>query len=90
VIAAIGLSGFEIISIQGERLVTLGDVIETSKRLVQRNPKVVERSPGAANLRMVSGDKAQQLLQWHPEMALAAGLKSVADFLGIKTAEIVN
>jgi len=90
VIAAIGLSGFEIINIQGERLVTLGEVIETSKRLVQRNPKVVERSPGAANLRMVSGDKAQQLLQWHPEMALAAGLKSVADFLGIKTAEIVN
>jgi len=86
VIAAIGLGGFEIINIQGERLVTLGEVIESSKRLVNRNPKVVERSPESANQRLVSGEKAQQLLQWRPETGLATGLKSVADCLGIKTA----
>jgi nucleoside-diphosphate-sugar epimerase len=89
-IAAIGLDGFEVINIQGQKMITLGEVIETSKKLVQRNPKIVERSPEQVNLRMVSGEKAKQLLRWQPEMGLPAGLKSVADFLGIKTAEIVN
>ncbi|HYV26776.1 MAG TPA: NAD(P)-dependent oxidoreductase [Candidatus Eisenbacteria bacterium] len=90
VIAAIGLGGFEIINVQGQKLITLGEVIETSKKLVQRNPKVVERTPEQTNLRMVSGEKARQLLPWQPEITLPAGLKSVADFLGIKTADIVN
>ncbi len=86
IIAAIGLTGFEIINLQGEKLVTLGEVVETSKKLLNRNPKVVERSPGQASRRIVSDEKARNLLKWRPEITLAAGLKSVADFLGVKTA----
>ncbi len=86
VIAALGLTGFEIINLQGDKLVTLGEVIETSKKLVGRNPKVVERSPGQASRRIVSDEKAKKLLRWRPEITLADGLKSVANFLGIKTA----
>jgi UDP-glucose 4-epimerase len=90
VIAAIGLGGFEIINLQGEKLVTLGEVIETAKRLLNREPKVIERDPKSANQRLVSGEKAQQLLRWRPEMGLETGLKSVATFLGYKTAELVD
>jgi UDP-glucose 4-epimerase len=90
VIAAIGLGGFEIINLQGEKLVTLGEVIETAKRLLNREPKVIERDPKSANQRLVSGEKAQQLLRWHPEMGLETGLKSIATFLGYKTAELVD
>lgn len=85
IIASIGLSGFEILNIQGEKLVTLGDVIETSKRLLGRDPKVVERTPEQVSVRLVSDAKARGLLRWHPEVTLSAGLKSVADLLGIKT-----
>ncbi len=90
VIAAIGLKGFEIINLQGERLVTLGEVIETSKRLLKRDPKVIERDPKGANQRLVSGEKAQHLLNWHPEMGLEPGLKSVASFLGFQMPELVH
>jgi nucleoside-diphosphate-sugar epimerase len=86
IVASIGLPGFEIINLQGEKLVTLGEVIETSKKLVQRNPKIIEKSPEGANQRLVSSEKAQHLLRWKPEVGLDAGLKSVADFLGIRTA----
>jgi UDP-glucose 4-epimerase len=89
VVAAVGLPGFEIINLQGDKLVSLGEVIETSKKLLNRNPKVIERTPAQANVRLVSDEKAKRLLRWRPEISLVAGLKSVADFLGIKTAEIV-
>jgi len=86
VIASIGLSGFEIINIQGQEFITLGDIIETSKKLLKRNPKVVERTPEQVSLRIVSDAKAKQLLRWRPEIGLQEGLKSVCDFLRIKTA----
>jgi UDP-glucose 4-epimerase len=89
VMAAVGLPGFEIINLQGAKLVSLGEVIETSKKLLNRNPKVIERTPAQANVRLVSDEKAKRLLRWRPEISLVAGLKSVADFLGIKTVEIV-
>ena len=85
IVAAIGLTGFEIINLQGDKLVTLGEVIETSKKLLNKNPKVTESAPDKANIRLVSDDKARRLLKWRPEVSLSAGLKSVADFLGIKT-----
>jgi UDP-glucose 4-epimerase len=85
IVAAIGLTGFEIINLQGDKLVTLGEVIETSRKLLNRNPKVVERSPAQANIRLVSDEKAKKLLPWRPVISLEAGLKSVADCLGIKT-----
>lgn len=85
ILAAIGLPGFEILNLQGERLVTLGEVIETSKRLLDRNPKVVERTPDQANIRLVSDDKARRLLNWRPQVSLADGLKSLADHLGVPT-----
>lgn len=86
IIASIGLSGFEIINIQGQELITLGDIIKISKKLLKRNPNVVERSPEQVSLRSVSDAKAKQLLQWCPKIRLEEGLKSVCDFLGMETA----
>jgi len=86
VIAAIGLTGFEIINIQGQEMITLGDVIETSKSLLNKNPKVVQRTPEQISLRTVSDVKAKQLLKWQAQVSLRDGLKSVCDFLGIKIA----
>ncbi len=86
VIAAIGLTGFEIINIQGREIITLGNIIEISEKLLNKNPKVIERTPEQISLRTVSDVKAKQLLKWRAEIGLQDGLKSVCDFLGIKTA----
>jgi len=85
IVASIGLTGFEIINLQGDKMVTLGDVIETSKKLLNRNPKVTEKTPDQVSLRVVSDEKSKRLLKWRPQISLAEGLKSVADFLGFKT-----
>ncbi len=80
IVAAVGVPGFEIINLQGDKLVSLGEVIETSKKLLNRNPKIVERSPAQANIRLVSAEKARKLLKWRPEISLLEGLKSVLEF----------
>jgi len=80
IVAAVGVPGFEIINLQGEKLVRLGDVIETSKKLLNRNPKIIERTPAQANIRLVSDEKAKRLLKWRPEISLTEGLKSVLEF----------
>jgi UDP-glucose 4-epimerase len=79
IVAAIGLPGFEIINLQGDKMVTLGDVIETSKKLLNRNPKVTEKTPEQVSLRVVSDEKAKRLLKWRPQISLADGLKSVLE-----------
>ena len=86
ILASVGTEGFEIINIQGERLVTLGDIIEVGKRLTGRKPRVVERSPEQSNVRLVSGEKAWTLLGWKPVVGLAEGAESVIDFLEVSRA----
>lgn len=83
IIKSIGLKGFEIINIQGDKLITLDDVIKTGRRLLNRNPSVSESSPDSPSVRRVSNKKAKQLLGWQPVLDLEAGLRSVKDFLGL-------
>jgi UDP-glucose 4-epimerase len=80
IVASVGLTGFEIINLQGDKMVTLGDVIETSKKLLNRNPKVTEKTPSQVSLRLVSDEKSKRLLKWRPEISLADGLKSILEF----------
>lgn len=77
IIASLGLDGFNIINLQGERLITLGEIIETSKRILQRNPQVNEKDPDNISLRRVSNAKAKSLLKWGPAIDLDKGLKSL-------------
>ena len=86
ILASVGTEGFEIINIQGERLITLGDIIEVGKRLTGRKPRVVERSPEQSTVRLVSGEKAWTLLGWKPVVGLEEGAESVIDFLGVSRA----
>lgn len=86
ILAAVGQGGFEIVNLQGRALVSLGDVIETSKALLGRDPKIVESNPAAPSIRMVDGDKARALLGWQPRIGLEEGLETVIDHLGLQPA----
>lgn len=77
IIASIGLEGFNIINLQGNELITLGEIIETSKKISGRNPKVSEKDPNNISLRRVSNDRAKSLLKWGPSFDLAKGLKTL-------------
>lgn len=74
---AIGLGGVHVINLEGERLVTLGEVIELGGRLLGRRPRVVETDPERPTVRDVVNGKAKRLLGWEPRVALDEGLRSL-------------
>ncbi|MHA2282080.1 MAG: NAD-dependent epimerase/dehydratase family protein [Promethearchaeota archaeon] len=83
IILAIGLQGFEILNIQYDQMITLGDIIDISKKLLNKNPSHHESTPDKPNQRNVSNEKAKELLGWQPTIDLETGLRSVIEFLGL-------
>ncbi len=77
IIKSIGLQGFQIINLGGDKLITLQDIIKTSKIILHKNPKIIEKDPSNPNVRRISSEKAKKLLNWKPELDLEQGLKSL-------------
>lgn len=78
IIKSIGLAGFNIINLEGDNLITLGDIIETSKKILGKDPKITEKTPDVKSVRRVSNEKAKKLLNWNPEINLEKGLNKLA------------
>jgi UDP-glucose 4-epimerase len=81
ILAAIGREGYEAFNIQGDAPVTLGEVIDVSGRLLGRRPQVIEKDAANPSVRNVSNARAKVMLGWQPEIGIADGLRSVAEFL---------
>jgi len=77
IISSLGLNGFNIINLEGDKLVTLGNIIEASKKILGKNPKVVETAADNYNLRNVSNAKAARLIKFKPRFDLIEGLKTL-------------
>jgi nucleoside-diphosphate-sugar epimerase len=77
ILAAVGQINFEIFNISSDSTVTLGQVIEESKKIHSITPRVIESSPEKISLRNPSNLKAKQRLNWSPLVSLSDGLKSL-------------
>lgn len=70
-------AGYEVFNLSGDRLITLGEVIEASMRLSGRKPRVIEGAPEAVNVRNPDNAKARAALGWAPAFDLSQGLASL-------------
>ena len=77
IISTIGLKGFNIIGIEGEKLVTMADIIDSSKKITGKNPEVVQKNPENYNIRLISNDNILKTSDWKPKISLDAGLKTL-------------
>lgn len=77
IIKSIGLQGFNLVNLGGDRLITLGEIIETAKKILDKNPNVVETASQNISVRLVSNEKAKKVLDWKPEVDLEKGLKNL-------------
>ena len=77
ILAAVGQIGYEIFNISSNSTVTLGQVIDESRRIHGTSPKIVESTPDKISLRNPSNEKAKQFLNWHPLVSLPDGLESL-------------
>jgi len=81
IIKSIGLKGFEIINLEGKDLITLGNVIDVGYKIVEKNISIEEKTPESVSVRKVSSKKAQELINWRPEIGLSDGLKELNKIL---------
>lgn len=77
ILKAVDLKGFNLINLQGGEFITLGNIVETSQKLLNRDVLVVEAAPDSFNTRNVSNMKAKALLKWEPRFNLEKGLMSL-------------
>jgi UDP-glucose 4-epimerase len=76
-LAAVGQTGFDLFNLTGDALITFGQVIETSARLLGRTPRVVEKNAHVLNVRNPDNAKVRRALNWAPRIDLAAGLATL-------------
>jgi len=77
ILAAVGQVDFEIFNISSDITVTLGQVIEESRKIHGTTPKVIESSPEKISLRNPTNEKAKSVLGWSPKISISDGLRSL-------------
>jgi nucleoside-diphosphate-sugar epimerase len=81
--ASLGKAGLHILNLQGDRPVSLEEVVMTSAELLGREVELNETAPGSPSIRRVSGLRAKEELGFAPQISFRDGLQSVIDFLGL-------
>ncbi len=81
ILKSIGLQGFNIINLEGDRLIHLSEIIKTSEKILNKNVKIAESSPENASIRNISNEKAKRMLNWNPDISLEKGLIQLNNFL---------
>ena len=77
IIKSIGAAGFNTLNLEGDRLISLGEIIAVSKKILGRNPVVTEKDPNNPSVRNVSNRKAVEMLNWRPLIDLEFGIKTL-------------
>jgi len=81
IIKSIGLDGFNIVGLEGNNLVTLGDIIRVGQSILNKTVQINESDPEKVSARNISNEKAKKVLDWHPGIDLKEGLKSLLPFI---------
>ncbi len=78
--AALGRKGFEIFNLAGDRLVTLGDVIEAARSRLGKQLQVAERDASAISIRNPVNDRVKRELRWAPQISLQDGVAELLEY----------
>lgn len=77
IIASLGLPGFNIINLAGDKLITMGNIINSSEKVLGKTVEVTEKDPKNISVRNPSGDKAAKLMGWTPKIKFEEGLNTL-------------
>jgi nucleoside-diphosphate-sugar epimerase len=74
---SIGIDGFNIINLTSDKIITLGEIIQKSQKILNKSVKVTELNPENINIRNPSNDKAKKILDWETKIDIEKGLKTL-------------
>jgi nucleoside-diphosphate-sugar epimerase len=77
ILKSVGRTGFEIFNLSGNKVITLGDVVQQSAEILGKNPKVEEKNAQAVSIRNPDNAKVRKVLGWEPKIGLRDGLATL-------------
>lgn len=77
ILKSIGRTGFEIFNLSGDKIITLGDVIQQSCELLNKHPQIEEKNAQAVSIRNPDNSKARKVMGWEPKIGLRDGLATL-------------
>jgi len=80
-VKSIGLNGFNIINLTGNKVNTLEEVIMTGQKILMKTVQVHETNPSQVSTRNPSNYKAKNILGWEPKIQLDDGLRTILPFV---------
>ena len=80
VIKSINKRGYNVINLEGDKFISLSDIVNQSSILLNKKIIVIEKNPKKPSIRMVSNSSAKNIINWRPKYNLNKGLKSLLKF----------
>lgn len=80
VIKSINKKGYNVVNLEGDKFISLNNIVNQSSILLKKKIKIIEKNPKKPNIRMVSNSSAKKILNWRPKYNLNKGLKSLLKF----------
>ena len=80
VMKSINKRGYNVINLEGDKFISLGDIVNQSSILLNKKIIVIEKNPKKPSIRMVSNSSAKNIINWRPKYNLNKGLKSLLKF----------
>lgn len=80
-VKSIGLSGFNIINLTGNKVNTLEEIIMTGQKILMKTAQIHETNPSQVSIRNPSNYKAKNILGWEPKIQLDDGLRTILPFV---------
>ena len=80
VMKSINKRGYNVINLEGDKFISLSDIVNQSSILLNKKIIVIEKNPKKPSIRMVSNSSAKNIINWRPKYNLNKGLKSLLKF----------
>lgn len=78
IVKSIGLTSYHIINLEGDKFISLEEIIHTSELILGKEKiKVIQNVMSGPSIRKIKNMKAKLILGWKPEYSLIEGLKSL-------------
>lgn len=81
ILNSIGITGFNILNITGDNLITIEDLIKESENIFEKKISITEKNPAEENIRNPSNKKAKEILNWKPKISLNQGLRTIMPYV---------
>ena len=81
IIKSISLEGFNVINLQGKKLISLKKIVNVSKRILKKKVKVQEEDPNNYSSRNIISIKSNKKIYYRPKIDLKKGLSDFNFYL---------